>query len=163
MNTTHLNFLSGVSLEARECPLLLGWENVSQGRSDGQGSTLKETAWLGNLKAQSDWREGAERREKVRVQMREKERRGSTGGGEDTEKTGRRWQVQTHVTNAPTQPQAAVGISAVRHPQTPSTLSSGGLRSSLTCHVLLLSPLLRASELCAVDSTRHLPVNITTR
>ena len=74
MNTTHLDFLSGISLEARECPLLLGWENVSQGRSDGQGSTLKETAWLGNLKAQSDWREGAERREKVRVQMRERKR-----------------------------------------------------------------------------------------
>ena len=118
MNTTHLNFLSGVSLEARECPLLLGWENVSQGQTDGQGSTLKETAWSENFaKTQSNWREGDERREKVRVQMREKERRrGSTGGGEDTEKTGRRWQVQTHVTNTPTQPQAAVGISAVRHP-----------------------------------------------
>ena len=34
----------------------------------------------------------------------------------------------------PTQPQAAVGISAVRHPQTPSTLSCRGLRHSLTCH-----------------------------
>ena len=61
-------------------------------------------------------------------------RRGSTGGGKDTEKTGGGWQVQTHVINAPTQPQAVVGISAVRHPQTPSTLSCRGLRHSLTCH-----------------------------
>ena len=48
MNTTHREFLSGISLEARECPLLLGWENVSWGWTDGQGPTLKETAWPGN-------------------------------------------------------------------------------------------------------------------
>ena len=83
MNTTHPEFLSGISLEARECPVLLGWENVSQGRTDGQGSTLKETAWPGNCaKAQSDWREGVERREKVRVQMRER-KRGEEGAQEE--------------------------------------------------------------------------------
>ena len=149
MNTTPLEFLSRISLEARECPLLLSWENVSQGQTDGLGSTLKETAWPGNCaKAQSDWREGIERQEKVRVQMREKERRrGSTGGGEDTEKTGGGWQVQTHVTNAPTQLQAAAGISAVRHPQTPSTLSCRGLRSSLTCHG-------SSSVLCSEQTSR---------
>ena len=83
MNTTHPEFLSGISLEARECPVLLGWENVSQGRTDGQGPTLKEAAWPGNCaKAQSDWREGVERREKVRVQMRER-KRGEEGAQEE--------------------------------------------------------------------------------
>ena len=105
MNMTPLDFLSGILLEAQEC-FLLGWENVSQGQTDGQGSTLEETSWSENCaKAQSNWREGDERQEKVRVQMREKERRrGSKGGGEDTENTGGRWQLQTHVTNTSTQP-----------------------------------------------------------
>lgn len=34
----------------------------------------------------------------------ERERRGSTGGGEDTKNAGGRWQVQTHMTNTSTQP-----------------------------------------------------------
>ena len=69
------------------------------------------------------------------MQMRERKR--GEEGGQEEERTLKRQveggRYRTHVTNAPTQPQAAVGISAVRHPQTPSVLSSGGLRSSLTC------------------------------
>ena len=97
-----------------------------------RGPPLKKQPGL-EIVLKSDWRECVERRE-VRVQMRER-KRGEEGGREEerTLKNSGGWQVQTHVTNAPTQAQAAVGISAVRHPQTPSVLSSGVLRSSLTC------------------------------
>lgn len=154
MNTTHLDFLSGISLEAREFPLLLGWRNVNQGQTSGQGSTLKETAWSENCaKTQSNWREEMkDEREGESADERERERRGA----QEEERT-LKIQVEggryRHTWPTPPPTQAVVGVSAVRHPQTPSTLSPEASElSHMPC-----SPKSSVKSKWAVCSGQHLP------